>query len=762
MPKNTSSDPDYNGGGPGLGGMTPPSHWSGHSPPSGGQTSPEQAAAGHIAAASHPSISGGVPPLNSRTERLGRVNDALVARNAAWAKRGAGDSPETRSKTRDDLASLPDTFYAPESQWGNATRKELKEIVRVNRAENLGRRWGTLTGSSARRRGFRRVDDLEARYGRAGQRDWGARTRAMAQEMLDHERGMPSARQAAVRAKIKRENKIVAALQQRDYAVGKRRAGDSPTPGTKTRDDLAALVRQGDLRRDAPPDAIRAAKRNARVLRAKKIGAAARARRRAAGKPADAMDLSRNRRVRHVDALEAEHARGTTWGSETRRMARQKVSDESRADRLWQIAAARRQGITTPAQRAPVARGRRGGSDPDSQFGNDRRNGGRPGRASALTSPVRGPEPRADGRRHTEESLRLPAGHEFQDIDEIPPKGFPAHLDEVTPKGGGERLPIDLSGVTFKQYHHEGRSGDDPEHMANFHAMTPGVRKTAAGKLFVQKIALPGKRGSEAVDSSRKSTNQEMIADRIFRILGVPAPRSQVYSLKTGLPVPHDYKWSPGEASTRLAEHLGKDSTTVASADRRHQSAWEGHERRYAVAKALLAHGDDHLNNTMFDGKHMDIPWKVDNGYALKYNAFGGEKGSDIWGEVSPRSVLFPQLYQMIGEGIVTPREAYRQMEGIAKIWRRHGGAIRELYKNDDDPKQAKIFASRAESIVRAVDMFKGPKEFARAMRTHFRAYDRGDRATTSDLIPKRKPKGSKFSTGSEFMARSFSWGMNV
>ena len=911
MPRKTSSDPDYNGGGPGLGGMTPPSNWSGHSPPSGGQASAQQAVAGHIAAASHPSISsaqrskmkvglaikkrdeaqvvrdaggspetgtktkdgmaasprfghrfaqkllernrrglavgeaallanqvagrrmssmggirarqvnaleaehggllqstwgpktrrearkilsaesaarrsrqasGGVLPLGSRTERLGRVNDALVARNAARAKRAAGDTPETGSKTRDDLASASGATTSPSG------RARIKADLRGNRAEDLGMRWGNMTASSARRMGFRRIDDLEARYGRAGQRDWGADTRAMAQQLLDQERGIPSARQVEARAKIKRQNKINAALQRRDHDRSLRRIGGSPVTLAQTQAGIESLARRDVVPLSQwPTDARRGAKNIARGLRGKKVGDAARARRLAAGKPADLMDLSQDRRVQEVNALEAQHGSSRNpWGSETRRMARKKVSDESHADRMERArmqgaAAARgaafRQRLAAlgaiaaaPARGAPVAGGRRG-TDPDSEFGNDMYRGGnrqRPKRALAVTSPVRGPEPRADGRRHAEESLRLPEGHEFQDIDDFPPKGFPAHLDEVTPKGGGERLPIDLNGVTFKQWRHENRSDYDPEHMKNFQDMTPGVRKTAAGKLFVQKIALPGKTGPEAVDSSRKSTNQEMIADRIFRILGVPAPRSQVYSLKTGLPVPHDYQWAPGEASTRLAEHLGKDATTMGGAPQAHRDAWEGHERRYAVAKALLDHGDDHYGNTMLDGKHMDVPWKVDNGSALKYDAFGGEKSAGSWGEVSPQGILFPQIYKMIGLGTVTPREAYRQMEGIAKIWRRHGGSIKELYKNDDDPKQAKIFSSRAESIVRAVDMFKGPNEFARAMRAHFRAYDTGGPTDPKDLIPKRKPKGSGLSTGggsltgSEFMARSFRWGMNV
>ena len=409
MPRKTSSDPDYNGGGPGLGGMTPPSHWSGHSPPSGGQTSAQQAVAGHIAAASHPSIS------SAQRSKM-KAGLAIKNRDAAQVVRDAGGSPDTGAKTRDGIPTEPWQQVQLNTAQQKQQRRMQKLLARNRRGLAVGEA-GLLANRAAGRRmssmggiRARQVNALEAEHGGLLQSTWGPKTRREARKILSAESAARPSKQAGggqhqnvlawlasigvlsptPNSKIKRQNKINAALQRRDGAVAMRALGQSPAPSIKTGDDIRALIRRGALRRDAGADALRAAKHNARGLRAKKVGDDARARRMAAGKPADIMDLSQNARVQEVNALEAEHARGTTWGSETRRMAREKVSDQSNADRLAQIGRARMQ--TSGARRrsaararnfaargapvaggrgAPVA-GRRRGSDPDSQFGNDR------------------------------------------------------------------------------------------------------------------------------------------------------------------------------------------------------------------------------------------------------------------------------------------------------------------------------------------------------------------------------------------------------
>lgn len=432
--------------------------------------------------------------------------------------------------------------------------------------------------------------------------------------------------------------------------------------------------------------------------------------------------------------------------------------------------------------------------------------------AGPIVSPVRGPEPRADGRRHAEESLRLPHGHEFQDIDEYPPKGFPAHLKALTPDGGGRRVGDTPSGITFSYDYHLSHSDDDPDHMDAVESMPPGIRADASGKKFIQKICLPnestarGENGISKVEESRRSTVGETLADRIYRIFGVPVPRSQIYSLKTGLPVPHDYQWAPNESATRISEHLGDASNTIAgddearnggvirgrnlglgpigrnrgrsssvarmsaralrgnssgtdaSTDRPH-AGFNRNKKRYAVVQALLGGGDDHHRNSMTDGIAKDIVWKVDNGSALKHTAFGSEKDEEEWGVVHPKTILIPEIIDLLLNKTITYREAYRQMEQVAKIWNRQKDAIAHLYKSDEDPEQFHIFASRANSIARAVDLIKSPSELRRVFEAHKqRPYDDPARVgPKGEVIRNRRFPRKKRSAGSEsgFMARS-------
>lgn len=427
--------------------------------------------------------------------------------------------------------------------------------------------------------------------------------------------------------------------------------------------------------------------------------------------------------------------------------------------------------------------------------------------AGPIVSPVRGPEPRADGGRHAEQALRLPHGHEFQDIDEIPPKGFPAHLTALTLSGGGRRVGDTPSGITFSRDYHAENSHDDPDHMDAIDSMPPGIRADASGKKFIQKICLPkertkpGEGGVSKVKEARQSTVGETLADRIYRIFGVPVPRSQVYSMKTGLPVPHDYQWSPNESATRISEHLGDASNTIAADDearnggvirgrnlglgpigrnrgrsssvaRISASALRGsssgsdastgrphagflrNKKRYAIVQALLGGGDDHHRNSMTDGIAKDIVWKVDNGDALKHTAFGSEKHEDEWGIVHPKTIIIPEIAYLLYNKIITYREAYRQMEAVAKIWNRQKEVIKHLYKSDEDPEQFHIFASRASSIARAVDLIKSPSELRRIFeadkkRPHSRLTIEGD-IRRDKRFPRRRR-----SSGSEFMARS-------
>lgn len=348
----------------------------------------------------------------------------------------------------------------------------------------------------------------------------------------------------------------------------------------------------------------------------------------------------------------------------------------------------------------------------------------------------RTPALRPDGRRHGEEALVLPPNHEHQDIDEFPPKGFPKHLNALTEKGGGKRLDTILGGQTFYRTVHDRQGNGAAEHLANFDAMPPGVRIDNTGKKFIQKIAPPSDEHSEGnfVDQSRKNTTREAVSDRLYRILGVPVPRTQIYSLKTGLPVPHDYQWSPGEGSTRIAEHLGDKSHEAEKGSDDHKEylartgkSWKQHKQKYEMVQALLGGGDDHAGNSMYDGIHHHIPWKVDNGSSLSSNAGGRRKKG--WEKIDHSALLLPEVYEnfrMLSTYHGPNSDAfknhvhqsYAQLQDIAKIWNRQSGNIEKLFKSEH-PEQFEIFKSRAENIVRMLRKIKSPESLHRSFVAH-------------------------------------------
>ena len=342
-----------------------------------------------------------------------------------------------------------------------------------------------------------------------------------------------------------------------------------------------------------------------------------------------------------------------------------------------------------------------------------------------LVSPVRGPKPRADGMPHAEEALLLPEGHAHQDIDEFPPKGFPLTLEHIN----GSTPTSLLGGINFMRDRHEEKGTEGV-----FDSFKPGIRKDATGKKFISKIVLPDSGPGSPADRSRRNTLKEAMTDRLYRIFGVPVPRSQVYSLQTGNPVSPDYQWSAGEGATRVAEHLGDASHTVdtgpqekkreifgdpvkqASSENASWSPWRMHRARHIITEALFDGGhDNHFGNTMFDGKHYDIPWRIDNGDALQTNAQGDEK--DSWRRSAKTQTILPGIYYAIRYGDVSAKEAFAQMQTIAQIWRRQKGAIEKLYACQEDPEQFKIFRQRVHSILTTLDICRSPLDLEKQIR---------------------------------------------
>ena len=398
---------------------------------------------------------------------------------------------------------------------------------------------------------------------------------------------------------------------------------------------------------------------------------------------------------------------------------------------------------------------------------------------SPLVSPVRGPEPRVDGMPHAEEALKLPQGHAHQDIDEFPPKGFPPTLGHLGGIRGGARLPKTLSGVNFARELHK----DEGTHEL-FDSFKPGIRRTAFGKKFVSKIVLPDRGPGTPADRSRRNTLTEAMADRMYRIFGAPVPRSQVYSLKTGKPVPHDHQWSPGEGATRVVEHLGDASHTIYDTPDelankvigahlaqgasmsfhneeeekkyyRGSSPWNLQKKRHAIVDALFDSGhDDHAGNTMYDGKHYDIPWRIDNGDALQTDALGRNKSS--WKLADHDRNILPNIFHLIHEGHLSPKEAFSQMQDAARVWSRQKGAIKKLYASQEDPQQFNIFEQRANTIARTLGICRTPQELADHVRNIANAHRSGSQGWDPLNYKYNERLSRKVSRTSGMMRRSF------
>ena len=140
------------------------------------------------------------------------------------------------------------------------------------------------------------------------------------------------------------------------------------------------------------------------------------------------------------------------------------------------------------------------------------------------------------------------------------------------------------------------------------------------------------------------------------------------------------------------------------------------HKARHIITEALFDGGhDNHFGNTMFDGKHYDIPWRIDNGDALQTNAQGEEK--DSWRRSDKTQTILPGIYHAIRNGDLSAKEAFSQMQAIAQIWRRQKGAIEKLYACQEDPEQFKIFRQRVHSILTTLDICRSPLDLQKQIR---------------------------------------------
>lgn len=142
--------------------------------------------------------------------------------------------------------------------------------------------------------------------------------------------------------------------------------------------------------------------------------------------------------------------------------------------------------------------------------------------------------------------------------------------------------------------------------------------KDADGKLYVRK------RGT-----SPDHLREEDHADRLYRAVGAPVPKSKLYETKSG-PV----KLSAFEQGVTLAELMRTDP---AAAERAMAAL-----RKHFVADALFANWD--VIGAPFDNilvTPAGVPLRIDNGGALRYRGFQGKKAASQWpGSLSELATL--------------------------------------------------------------------------------------------------------------------------
>lgn len=122
--------------------------------------------------------------------------------------------------------------------------------------------------------------------------------------------------------------------------------------------------------------------------------------------------------------------------------------------------------------------------------------------------------------------------------------------------------------------------------------------------------------------NSADHLREEVIADQLYRGMGVPTPDSRLYDRPTG-PVKLS-RYLPGTKT--LNEYL-------ATATAPQRAAVVARIQKHFAADALIANWDvlgQNLDNILID--HEGNAWRIDNGGALRYRAQGQPKGKD-WNE---------------------------------------------------------------------------------------------------------------------------------
>lgn len=193
-------------------------------------------------------------------------------------------------------------------------------------------------------------------------------------------------------------------------------------------------------------------------------------------------------------------------------------------------------------------------------------------------------------------------------------------------------------------------------------------------KIWVGKVALHTPKPTNNAEDEKRNmktgdgTRIEHATDRIYRILGVPSPRSHLYDAKHGLPVPVNYTWSDGREPVRISEHLGDDAFHLYDIKKMFKSKSNEYQaypvinnpkdyliyaksiaRQYAIVDAFLSARDVHDKNVMFT-PHSDIAWRIDNGNALNSTGYGRFRKSSRWNQMQMVKGILPDIRKIWGD----------------------------------------------------------------------------------------------------------------
>jgi hypothetical protein len=235
------------------------------------------------------------------------------------------------------------------------------------------------------------------------------------------------------------------------------------------------------------------------------------------------------------------------------------------------------------------------------------------------------------------------------------------------------------------------------------------------------------------------STRLEHVLDRMYRLLGVPVPRSQLYSEKTGTPVPLDHKWEKEDNPLRVSEFLGDDAyhlfdiaRIIRGRDKDHQlfpllnnpvdsfAEAKKETRKHAIIDAFLGARDVHDQNVMFT-PHSPAAWRIDNGCGMHCNGFGRYRTPVRWAKMTVVQNVLPDIRKIWTEvyhpsptqhsGVVyhgiNGKEILDQSQDLVNKWKKMSDPIIHIVKTAPrGHDQIPVLENRIDILKQMLNMF--------------------------------------------------------